>query len=434
MSKSPLTLVAALLTFALTGPAWLQAQQSEIPPNPPEAPARSGETQTERIVEHRPAWYSVKRVLHPITWLYEGVRPVLGLAEKAGANGPGGKDDSVPVSGVRLRVISLGPGSGFGPEVRPFHHDVLGSKLKVDIPLTITTNVYESFGFVAGYPIVPEGDMDRVTLDFSGVYGSRPSENFFGIGNDTGESNQSRFRSVSRSAAVGLGTHLTRSLTARVEAGYRNVGITRPRSFTSTQDVASPSLPGLQGGATMRSLAASLGLDTRDRKTFAGAGTLQYIEASVNEGSGDDDFSYWRFRYNAQQFIPLSRDHRTVIDLRGELETNREKGGSAIPFFDLPAIGAPETLAGFAPRRFTDKSTVNYSVEYRYRIWRYFDWGLFLSQGQVAPQIGDFGLDRFHTGYGMRFLVRPSGDQSIALDIGRSREGWVLYLNFSPSF
>jgi hypothetical protein len=30
-----------------------------------------------------------------------------------------------------------------------------------------------------------------------------------------------------------------------------------------------------------------------------------------------------------------------------------------------------------------------------------------VSQGQVASQIGDFGLSRFHTGYGMRFLVRP---------------------------
>jgi len=433
MWKRTLTLAVALLMCILANPLWLRAQQSEIPPKPPEESA-TVEAQT-RIVQDRPDWYSVKRILHPISWLYAGIKPALGIAEKAGGNSPGTGNTSNPVSGVKVRFVSLGPGSGFGPEVRPFHHDVFGTKFRVDVPLTITTNVYESFGFIAGYPLVAAGDTDRVALDFSGVYGSRPSENFFGIGNETSESSQSRFRSVSRTATVGLGTHLTDSVSARVEAGYRNVGITQPRNFTSTQDVASPSvLPGLQGGAAIRSLAASMALDTRDRKAFAGSGTLQRVEASVNEGSGDDDFSYWRFRYNAQQFIPLSRDHRTVIALRGELETNREKGGSAIPFFELPAIGAPETLRGFVPDRFADKSVLDYSVEYRYRIWRQFDWALFVSQGQVASQIGDFGLSRFHTGYGMRFLVRPPGDHSIALDIGRSREGWVLYLNFGPSF
>jgi hypothetical protein len=429
MKKRTLALVALAIT--LTTPVLLRGQQSEIPAKLPEESTQPAEA-TQRIVDDRPEWYSVKRVAHPITWLYAGIRPLLVLAEKE--SGPGARDGTVPVSGVKLRVISLGPGSGFGPEVRPFHNSVFGSRLKVDVPLTITTNVYESYGFVAAYPLASAGNTDEVSVDFSGMYGSRPSENFFGIGNDTSESSQSRFRSVTRSVEIGVGAHLTNAVTARAEAGYRNVGITSPRSFRSTQDVQPTNLPGLQGGAAIRSVAASLGFDTRDRKPFPGTGMLHRLEASLNEGSGDDDFSFWRFRYNAQQFIPLSHDHRTVIALRGEVETTREKGGSAIPFFELPAIGAPETLPGFNPRRFSDKSALGYSVEYRYRIWRHFDWAMFVSQGQVAPQIGDFGFDRSHTGYGMRFLVRPPGNTSVAMDIGHSREGWVFYINFSPSF
>jgi len=404
------------------------AQQSDIPVNPQAEPTKAA-TQPERIVEGRPPLYSVKRVLHPITWIYAGIRPVLGIAEKAEGTPPARPPDS----GVKARLISLGPGSGVGVEIKPFHYDLFGSNAKVEVPLAITTKMYESFGFRTSYPIRSAGDGDRVAVGFTGEYGSRPSENFFGIGNDTIESNHSQFRSVTRTAAIGLDTHLTDAWAARVEARYRDVGITEPRNFTSTQSVTSQSMPGFNG-ADMRSLGAALVYDSRDRKAFAGSGTLQQFKASVNESAGNGDYSYWRFQYNAQQLFPLSQDHRTVIALRGEMETNRPKGGSSIPFFDLPTIGNPETLPGFEPRRFTDKSVVDYSVEYRYRIWRHFDWALFASQGQVAPQIGDFGWSRFHTGYGMRFLVRPPGDLSIAVTAGKSREGWTFYLDFSPTF
>ena len=440
MCKRSLTLATAVLTFTVFVPESLPAQQAEIPAKPSEGGAAAGDGQTERIVESRPKMYPVKRILHPISWVYAGIRPFLTVAEKVGENLPS-NSESASVSGIKFRLTSLGPGSGIGAEIKPFHHDFLSNKVEIDVPLAITNKLYQSFGFRANYPLLSGDSVERVGLEFSGVYGSRPLENFFGIGNETAVASQSRFRTVSRSIALALDTRLTETWAARIEGRYRNVGITKPRNFTSTQDVEPQTLPGLLSGATMRSIAASLRYDTRDRRALPDRskaaidnGSLQQLEASVNEGGDGDDFSYWRFRYTAQQFFPLKQDNGSVIALRGELETNREKGGGAIPFFDLPAIGSPETLPGFQPRRFADKSALGFSAEYRYRIWRHFDWSLFVSQGQVAPQIGDFGLGRFHTGYGMRFLVRPTGDHSIALDIGHSHEGWVFYLDFSPAF
>src|SRR5678815_546194 len=263
MRTCRLFFVALTFTFLST---TLLAQQSEIPANPQAAPTPAA-TQPERIVEGRPPLYSVKRVLHPITWVYAGIRPVLGIAEKSGGKPP----DRLPKSGVKARLISLGPGSGVGVEIKPFYYDVFGSKAKVEVPLAITTKMYESFGFRTSYPLSSTGDKDRISIGFTGEYGSRPSENFFGIGNDTSESNHSQFRSVSRTAAIGLDTHLTDAWTARVEARYRDVGITEPRNFTSTQDVTSLSMPGFTG-AEMHSVGAALVYDTRDRKAFAGSG------------------------------------------------------------------------------------------------------------------------------------------------------------------
>ena len=74
------------------------------------------------------------------------------------------------------------------------------------------------------------------------------------------------------------------------------------------------------------------------------------------------------------------------------------------------------------------------SRSYRYRIWRQMDWGFFLDEGQVGPQPGDFGWNRFHAGYGFRFFILPKLTFPIAIDVAHSNEKWRLYVNFNTSF
>ena len=62
------------------------------------------------------------------------------------------------------------------------------------------------------------------------------------------------------------------------------------------------------------------------------------------------------------------------------------------------------------------------------------DWGFFVDAGQVAPEIGDFARNRLHAGYGMRFMVRATGDRAVSLDLGHSHEGWMFYIDFTPDF
>lgn len=226
--------------------------------------------------------------------------------------------------------------------------------------------------------------------------------------------------------------------TARAEAGYRSVGITRPRKYQDAKEVFShQEIPGLtsEPGATFASATALLQRDTRDSPDLTSSGGLQRVSASLNEGLTGGDFAYWHYRAEIQQFIPLSEDHRKVISLRANVETMQEKGGSSIPFFDLPFLGSRSTVRGFESRRFADKSAMSISAAYQYRIWRYFDWGFFADAGQVAPEIRDFKLDRLHAGYGMRFVVRTQGHRGIIFDVAHSRENlWMVYVDFSPLF
>jgi outer membrane protein assembly factor BamA len=121
------------------------------------------------------------------------------------------------------------------------------------------------------------------------------------------------------------------------------------------------------------------------------------------------------------------------VAVRAAFETNQEQSAGRVPFFDLAEAGGQSTLRGASRFRFRDRSMVGYGVEYRYRIWEYFDWALFVDQAQVAPEPGDFGLARFHTGYGARWLVDIE-DFAMAIDAGRSREGWKLHFKLDPDF
>jgi outer membrane protein assembly factor BamA len=434
-ARTFLTIHFVLIAFA----ARLHAQQADIPPAS-DADAvvaqDAGAGEPTRIVEERPDLYWMKRTLHPISWLEATARPVARLAER-GASRFTYQEKSPRVWGVKLGIRGTGSSSGAGPEVKPFHNDLFGTGLQLELPLLVTYRLYESYRFRLNYPFVRGESSERLGLELAGRYNSRPSETFYGIGNNIGDTNKTQFRSVSRTVGIALNGRLGKAWTLRLEEGYRSIGITSPRNFVSSKDVFGGSdIPGISdAGGTGLISTISLQRDTKDRNYLASSGGRQYVEASLYEGLSGGDFSYWRYRAGLQQFFPLNEDHRKVVAFRVDVETNQEKGGSVVPFFDLPIIGSHSTVRGIPSRRYTDKSSMTASLEYRYRIWRAFDWGLFVDTGQVGPQIGDFRLskDRLHTGYGMRLMMR-SGKHAMSVDVAHSREGWAVYADFSPDF
>ncbi|HEX5000452.1 MAG TPA: BamA/TamA family outer membrane protein [Terriglobia bacterium] len=430
-----LAVLAAISFF----PGWLRAQQMEIPPLPGGAAGTIDPASAPRIVEGPPGHYGLKRNLHPAAWAGAAISPLLKLFEKV-----------VPVdtfrkprlakppreSGVKFGVGGQGSGTGIGPVVQPFHNNLFGSGAGIEVPLSLTYKVYEAFGVRTGISLWRGPNSDGLSAIGLGAYASRPSDNFFGIGNDTSSSDEAHFRTVTRSVAGALEGRLAARWTVRLEEGYRSLGITKPRESPSIARIfPGQDIPGETEGATMLATTAYIGRNTRDRPVLPASGGLQRVAVSLNEGLAGGDFSYWRYRGEIQQFVPVSADRRNVLIVRAGLESTQAKGGSVVPFYDLPTVGGYATLRGFDSRRFTDNSALAVSFDYRYRIWPYIDWGLFADFAQVAPQIGDFALKAFHAGYGARVIGRSQAAQAVSLDIAFSRERrWVLYLQFNPGF
>lgn len=419
LTSSPLFLLLALVAVCS---APLCAQ--DPPPNTSQT--ESPDQQKRRIVDGPPTGYFLKRALHPLTWVDVGLfQPAYRLTGS----------QIIPRLGIlksewlKLGVGGAGAGSGFGPLITPFHNNLFGHRIEIETPLLLTYKHYEH------YQLNLRASVGTSYVFFTGGYRSRPSEKFFGIGNRTDRNEESYFRTVHREAAIGFSSKINDHLRSSIQLGFQNVGVTESSDSESAQLLfGEAEAPGLFTGAVLRSTALSIDHDTKDDEHRATRGGTETIQVSLNEAVGKGDFAYWKYRVDVQRFFAVSRDRRKVIAVRGMAETNQEKGGSHIPFFNMPAIGTWSTLRGFEDYRFRDKSALSFGLEYRYRIWRALDWGLFVDRGQVAPEPGDFAWNRFHTGYGARLIMLPTPKFPITADFGRSNEKWRLYINFNPTF
>src|SRR4051794_20423502 len=74
----------------------------------------------DRIVEGRPALYSFKRAIHPLTWLEVAPKPLLRSAENGRLSELVKRKPEDKDSGVSFGFGGTGPGSGFGPRVTFF--------------------------------------------------------------------------------------------------------------------------------------------------------------------------------------------------------------------------------------------------------------------------------------------------------------------------
>jgi outer membrane protein assembly factor BamA len=332
----------------------------------------------------------------------------------------------------------MGAGSGLGPEITFYNRNFLGHGINVEVPLLYTYNRYQLYRFSAALPIIGNsaGSGRLLTFDVGTACSSRARDNLFTLGNDSPLSTESQVRLVGRNIAVGFSARLSEKFHAGLHETYRNVGVTNPVSGINGQVfLRNAGIPDLATGATILSTVLMLDHDRREQTDVIGRDNIEHLEISFNQSAGNGgDFGYWKYHLEAQHFFPLNADRRTAIALRLFAETNQLTHGQ-VPFFDMPAVGSWETLRGYENFRFRDTSALSLTAEYRYRIWRFMDWGFFLDAGQVAPHPGDFGWNRFQTGYGFRWFIYLKPTFPVAIDVAHSSEkSAIFYINFNTTF
>lgn len=250
---------------------------------------------------------------------------------------------------------------------------------------------------------------------------------FWGIGNETPAEAEEDYtpRTVMLRGEYLWQTRPGWRIGGTVQAGYREL--------TEVEDdglLAGGTIPGSDDG-WITGLGFLVSRDTRRSTVYPRSGAWVQLRGQLHDGMLGSDFDFATFTLDARTYLSAGQ-HVVAFRAVGQGVT-----GTA-PFDLLPQLGGDILLRGYYQGRYRDRTLIAGQAEYRSPfLWRF---GLvgFAAAGQVAPDVGSFGFDRFKpaVGVGLRVRIVPATGLSIRADYGWGLDGGSsgFYLNVGEAF
>ena len=173
-------------------------------------------------------------------------------------------------------------------------------------------------------------------------------------------------------------------------------------------------------------------LDTRDRGPFSTRGGLLGATAGIDRARTDGDGDYRHWSVVAQRFVDLWRASR-VLALRARIAGLDREGDVPLPYSELESLGGKAGPRGYARHRYTDRSSLLLTAEYRYRVTERFEGRLFVDWGTVAPHVEDLRLADVDPTPGFGLAV-PSEDFPLIFEIAFGPEDLELRVGTGSLF
>ncbi|HEY0478757.1 MAG TPA: hypothetical protein VGD37_14665 [Kofleriaceae bacterium] len=147
----------------------------------------------------------------------------------------------------------------------------------------------------------------------------------------------------------------------------------------------------------------------------------------------DDGPDFWRYGFDAQKFLRLAEGPRVLIGhLHGEAVTGRRDD---VPFTELPKLGGPTWLRGYALDQFRDRVAVFGSLAYEWDLSQWFSANVFVDAGRVYPELTDLSIDHLRMGYGLAIEAHRVESFVLEGSIGSSIDGGLFVnLSFNPVY
>jgi outer membrane protein assembly factor BamA len=278
------------------------------------------------------------------------------------------------------------------------------------------------------------------SLDFRST-----TDRFFGVGDNTPHGAESVRTSNEYRAEARAGPKLSDTWDVEATVRWRKfrIGDSLITDHPQTTDLY-PQEPGIEGGSVVAG-GVRFVHDSRENPTTPTSGN--FVNAYFERAeflSPLDDQSYWLTGASVVTLWPmdLERQFVTVVNIATQVAV-----GSAIPFWELPALGGPTTLRSYNGGRFVNKGMVLFNVEERIRVVRtsLFD---VIGDVQLAPffdlgkvfdssddLVGKGVLQNFHYsgGLGFRGVVAPSFLGRLDIGLG-GREGVGITIGLDYPF
>ena len=387
--------------------------------------------------DDEPTWETALRapfrvVFYPLRLVARGFEYAGGIAgDRLFRRGGNKKPQKLKVA-LRIDPSGLLDGDindiGIGPAITLLDEPITGAILDANASWTI--NGRRQARFVGLYADRPVGFI------MVGDYDYKPDRKFYGIGNDSKESDKSYYLLENSSFEAGMLLGKSPLRQFRIVAGLSSISPRRgsnespllgevfdeadvPFAHAETQEI----FGGVTGDFAWLDDARdpSLGLHGRmEMRHFDG------------RSQGDPDYNQWHFE--GRGYVPVF-DKRRVLAVRG-VYTGVEpiaKGDDAMPFYRLSISEGPNRFAGFPSQRFRDRQLVLGRIEYRWPIWRRLNAAALYEIGEVAQTWDRFQARDVHISYGGGLRVGLSAVSVFRMDFAHSVEGFNVVVRFGSS-
>ena len=345
-----------------------------------------------------------------------------------------GDGTSEPKSGFYPEFSNMITGAGWvsvGPGYRQYLND---DHLLLDTSAAVSWRFYKMMqARVEGLDLAD----GHLLLGAQGMWRDNTQVNFFGIGPDPVDADQSQYR-LQALDLVGYGSWFFNDwLRFDGTVGFLPQPKVMPPGGTFKEDfpfsrVLFPTDPAMSLSQQPDFLhsTASLTADTRDNHGHPTSGGRYRAALTTYSDRTNDVFSFSQYEAEATHFFPLA-DRRWVLAFRGWTLFSDVGPGHEIPFYLMPSLGGQNTLRAYHNYEFHDQNLLVVNAESRWAIFTHVDAALFFDAGSVAAAYRDLNLDNTSWGAGLRLHTERT---TIArLDVAKGPPGWnVVFRTSDP--
>lgn len=268
-------------------------------------------------------------------------------------------------------------------------------------------------------------DKDRWRINSEISYSKFPTK-FWGIGNDTPDSAEEDYTP----STLTLKGWPQKRIAEGWYAGFAAMLIDRGLSeLQEGGQLESGLVPGAEDGQAL-GLGGSLTRDTRDNTVYPRRGGYHRLLVDLFGKVWIGDYGFGRYTLDLRGYFPVARTHVVALQALAVASSGQP------PFDQYPQLGGESLLRGYFQGRYRDRSLLAFQGEYRLPLFWRLGLAGFAGIGQVAPDFGGFGLDRFWVagGAGLRFLLAKREGLNIRMDFAFGEGSSGFYLSFGEAF
>jgi hypothetical protein len=335
-------------------------------------------------------------------------------------------------NGWYVELSNMITGSGFvsvGPGYRRY---LFNKQAFIDGSAAVSWHLYNMAQMRFEAPDIAN---HHLTLGTQGMWQNPTQINYWGIGPDTNDADQSQYQLRSFDVVSYAAFRPNDWLTFSGELGYLfrphvlNAGGTFKPNFPDTQQ-AFPNDPGVSLPFQPNFLHSetSAYTDTRDYRGHPTRGSLYRAALTTYSDRGTGVFSFNQYEAEGLQFIRLN-GRQWILALHGWLLWTGIPTGNQIPFYLLPSLGGQNTLRGYSNYRFHDNNLVLAQAESRWALFTNVDGAVFVDAGNVAPVFSNLNFDQWDVGAGLRLHTQRT--TWARLDVAHGLEGWQVVFRTS---